>query len=482
MTGVQTCALPISVIDTLPAQMTFVSATGLGESARYDSTAHTVTWTNPPLTVGQTTTLEVVCRVKMDTPAGQIITNRVAIDSDKTPPSTVSAGAVATEAIYNPLNFRKVVTSPVSSQDDSILYARPGDEIAYRILFDNKDNDRTVSNIVIVDALPQGVEFVRATGDGSFGAYNPQTRTYTWIYASLPGGGSESVDLVVRLADDITPGTVVANRATIRSDQTPDTSKGADVTVAYEPLEVVKTVLNPAGGLDDRGRACVGAGEKITYQITVRNPARDVAVSQILIQDELPREVTFVTADGNGDIGFYDSVTHTFTWSYSLLAAGEQVSLKLEGYVSEAIEPNTVLVNAVTVTSKQAAPTRAQAEAIVCAGWIDAQMFLKPTILWRNSSQATPDLMVVVHLPEGYGMETILDTPLLLTPGDVRSTTPKIYGTSRQGKILCFFDTAALLAATQGYGQFDIQVAGRLTGGRSFVCKGKVSILRFGGP
>ncbi|HOV76492.1 MAG TPA: hypothetical protein PLS24_00570, partial [Sedimentisphaerales bacterium] len=100
----------------------------------------------------------------------------------------------------------------------------------------------------------------------------------------------------------------------------------------------------------------------------------------------------------------------------------------------------------------------------------------------RNSSQATPDLMVVVHLPEGYGMETILDTPLTLTPGDVQSTTPKIYGTSQQGKILCFFDTAALLAATQGYGQFDIQVAGRLTGGRSFVCKGKVSILRFGGP
>ncbi|HQG49278.1 MAG TPA: hypothetical protein PK373_09330, partial [Sedimentisphaerales bacterium] len=333
----------ISVIDKLPAQVTFVGATGLGAYARYDSTAHTVTWTNPPVTVGQTTTLEVVCRVKMDTPAGQIITNRVTIDSDKTPPSTVSVGAVATEAIYNPLNFRKVVVSPVSSEDDSILYARPGDEIAYRILFDNKDNDRTVSNIVIVDALPQGVEFVRATGDGSFGAYNPQTRTYTWIYASLPGGGSESVDLVVRLADNITPGTVVANRATIRSDQTPETSKGADVTVAYEPLEVVKTVLNPAGGLDDRGRACVGAGEKITYQITVRNPARDVAVSQILIQDELPREITFVTADGNGDIGFYDSVTHTFTWSYSLLAAGEQVSLKLEGYVSEAIEPNTDL-------------------------------------------------------------------------------------------------------------------------------------------
>jgi uncharacterized repeat protein (TIGR01451 family) len=471
----------ISVIDTLPAELTFVSATGQGAYAQYDQATHAITWTNPPLAVGATSTLEVVCRVRLDTAAGQIITNRVTIDSDKTPPATISTGAVATEAIYNPLNLRKVVVSP-TSDGSSTVYARPGQEVTYRILFDNKDNDHAASSIVILDVLPQGVEFVSATGDGSFGAYNRGTHTYTWTYPSLAAGASDSVDLVVRLSENIAAGTVITNKATIKSDQTPDTNKGTDITVAYEPLEVTKTVVSPSGGLDDRGRPCVGAGQKITYRITFRNPSKDVAISQILITDEMPPEITFVTADGNEDFGYYNSFTHTYVWTYSLLTAGAEASLQLVGYIGEAIEPNTILVNTVTVTSKQAAPTRARADAVVCAGSIEAQMFLKPTILWRNSSGATPDLMVVVHLPEGYGMEQIASTPLVLTPGNVQSTTPKIYGTSQQGKVLCFFDTAGLLAATQGYGEFDIQVTGKLVGGRSFVCDGKVAILRFGGP
>jgi fimbrial isopeptide formation D2 family protein/uncharacterized repeat protein (TIGR01451 family) len=474
--------IEITVMDRLPPEVTFVSATGQGVCGQYDSDAHTFTWTNPPLTVGGPTTLEVVCRVKSDTAAGQIITNRVTIDSDKTPPSTVSAGAVATEAIYNPLNLHKVVVSPESSDDSTVLYARPGEEVAYRIDFDNKDNDHEVGNIVIVDILPRDVEFVRATGDGDFGAYDRETHTYTWTFASLAAGASGSVDIAVRLSENIVAGTVIINEASIKSDQTPKTDKGTDITVAYQPLEVAKTVVSPSGRSDDRGRPCVGAGERITYQITFRNPARDVAISQILVTDEMPPEITFVTADGNEDFGSYDSITHSFTWNYPMLVAGAEASLQLVGYVSEAIEPNTVIVNTVTVTSKQAAPSQARADAVVCAGSIQGQMFLKPTIIWRNQSQATPDLMVVVHLPEGCGMEQIVDAPLVLTPGNVQSTTPKIYGASQQGKVLCFFDTAAILAATQGYGEFPIQVTGKLIGGRSFVCDGKVAILKFGGP
>ncbi|MEN6335731.1 MAG: hypothetical protein ABFE01_15880, partial [Phycisphaerales bacterium] len=71
----------VSVVDSLPAEVAFVSATGEGTYARYDEASHAVTWTNPPMTSGVTSTLEVVCRVKPGTQAGQIITNRVTIDS-----------------------------------------------------------------------------------------------------------------------------------------------------------------------------------------------------------------------------------------------------------------------------------------------------------------------------------------------------------------------------------------------------------------
>jgi len=90
--------------------------------------------------------------------------------------------------------------------------------------------------------------------------------------------------------------------------------------------------------------------------------------------------------------------------------------------------------------------------------------------------------MVGGHLPEGYGMDRIADKPLVLTPGDAQSTDMRIYGSNKQGKILCFFDTAPLLAATRGYGEFAIQVTGELTDGISFVCDGTISILASDNP
>ena len=178
----------VSVVDKLPAEMAFVGATGHGTFGQYDPATHTYRWQNPPLTPGVRTCLELVCRVQPYTTPGQIITNRVTIDSDKTPPSTVSVGAVATEATYNPLNIRKVVVTPEPAADGSTLYGRPGEDVTYRITFDNKDNDHAVGNVVLVDALPEKVEFVDATCDGVHGSYDRATHTYTWAWSSLAAG------------------------------------------------------------------------------------------------------------------------------------------------------------------------------------------------------------------------------------------------------------------------------------------------------
>ena len=253
------------------------------------------------------------------------------------------------------------MVSPEPTGDGSILYARPGDQITYRIAFDNKDNDYAVSKIVIVDALPQQVQFVSATSDGLFGSYDRGTHTYTWVWPSLGPRAAASVDLTVRLAENVPAGAVITNRATIKSDQTPQEGKDTDITVAFSPLEVEKTAVSPAGETDDRGRPRVGAGEQVTYKIRFRNPSRDVAVTQITILDKLPPEMTFVSAEGDRDFGSYNSVSHTFAWQYPLLAAGGDVSLQLVVQVKEAVEPNVVVSNMVTVTSKQAAPSQARA-------------------------------------------------------------------------------------------------------------------------
>ena len=165
--------------------MAFVSATGHGVYGAYDRATHTYKWQNPPLAPGVRTCLELVCRVEPNTPPEQVIQNRVTIDSDKTPAFHGHRRRHRHRGDLPSAQSPQVRGPPEPTGDGSTLYARPGDQITYRIAFDNKDNDYAVSKIVIVDALPQQVQFVSATSDGLFGSYDRGTHTYTWIWPSL---------------------------------------------------------------------------------------------------------------------------------------------------------------------------------------------------------------------------------------------------------------------------------------------------------
>lgn len=481
----------VTIQDRLPAELVFIGATGDGTFGQYDPVTHRYTWRNPPLAADGRTCLELVCRLPVHTAPDTIINNLVTIESDKTPRTTIRTRAIATEAAYHPLNIRKVVVTADGAEGESMHYARPGEMVTYRICFDNRDNEHAVSDIVLFDALGQNVQFVSATGDGVFGQYDRDTHTYTWVYPSLAAGDAACVDLTVRLNEDVPLGAVITNRATIRSDQTPEVSTRVDLIVAFAMLEVRKTVLSPLGELDDRGRPLVRPGDTVTYDIQVENPSREFEVTQVAILDDLPPEMTFVSAEGHERFGSYDPRAHTFLWLYPTLAPGGQVRLELVARVQESIPPNTVLSNLVTVTSRQAALSRTRTDVVTAKPKTDpdpdptiipAQIFVKPTHIWRNHSQATSTLLVVIHLPEGFGMETIAQTPLLLAPGNVRSSDPQIFGTETQGKVLAFFDTDPILESTEGYGWFPIEVTGTLRDGRTFRAQTTIAILKFGGP
>jgi uncharacterized repeat protein (TIGR01451 family) len=79
----------VTLIDTLPVQTVFVSASDDGV---YDAGSHSVTWVVGTLSSGaapQSVTL--VAAVKEDTVAGTILDNSVSVDSDETPPTTQHA-------------------------------------------------------------------------------------------------------------------------------------------------------------------------------------------------------------------------------------------------------------------------------------------------------------------------------------------------------------------------------------------------------
>jgi uncharacterized repeat protein (TIGR01451 family) len=473
----------VLVVDRLPSEMVFVDATDNGYSGRYDPNTHTYTWHNPPLT-GARASLQLVVRLKPTTPVGQIITNLVTLNTDKTPPTTTGVDVIATEATYRPLNIGKAVVTGSTGVDSPTVYVSPGDQIAYRICIDNKSNEHAVGNVVIRDSLPAQVEFVSATGDGDFGAYDPVSHAYLWSYPWLAAGQSVCVDLVVRVGSDALPGMIITNTASVRSDQTPDTNDADIVIVAQKPLELRKTIFAGAGGTpDQRGRLGVNAGGEITYALAFKNPSPDQTVTRVALTDALPPEVSFVRADVGESTGSYNPADHTYTWLCNPLAPREEVIMKLVVRVDEHAEPNTVISNWAVVRSQETPATRARVDAVVRAEAVQlpADLFFDPPHLFRNNSKDTKSLMVILHLPEGCGRELIADTRLVMTPGAIEATSQSVFGTSTQGKIVGFFPTSAILAATEGYGGFRLTVTGRLKDGRAFVGKGVLTIFGFGG-
>jgi uncharacterized repeat protein (TIGR01451 family) len=475
----------VRLTDTLPPEVDFVRATGY-----YVATGRTCTWSYPELTPKESYTVDVVVRLHDDVTAGTTITNAAAIVSDETLATRTSVDIAV--ANFRPLRLQKTLTEGAVGQPDSKGRSSvvAGSTITYTICFSNPATNKTVTDVSIVDTLPREVTFISADGDRSFGFYDAGgdkvPPTYTWRYTSLPPNTEKCLKLVVRVNDNVAADTVISNAAMISTAQTPSTTTQLDVVAraaSSASLRLQKTLIDGAVGLpDSMGRPSVNAGSTLTYRLRFSNAATNAAMTAVSVVDTLPRQVTFVRADGDGSFGSYNAGgttgTPTYTWQFASLAPGEERYVDLVVRVNDSVDPNTVIVNSATISSAQMSATTAQLDVVVRTASVLSVMYVKPDQIYRSSSTAGVNLMVVVHLPVGIGMDAISSTPLVLTPGNVTAAGQEIFGTSTQGKVLCFFGVAPVLAATQGYGDFPLKVTGLLKDGRPFVAESKISILK----
>ncbi len=478
----------VRLIDTLPPQVRFVGATDDGLFGRYDRDAHTYTWTYPQLASGESNTVDLVVRLDAAVAGGTRITNNAMIESDDTPLARAAVDVLV--VTYDPLRLQKTLVRGALNQPDvkGRAQVEVGVPLTYQISFTNPAGNQAATQVTVVDTLPREVRFLSADGDRDFGAYDPNTHTYTWRYSSLEPGREYQLMLVVSVQKGTEPGTVIRNSAYITSLQTPQTTTNVDVIVATpSPMLLLHKTLagGGTGQQDNLGRPFVNAGGVLTYTISFSNPPANKAVTQVLLVDILPREVSFKRADSDGSFGVYDPVRHIYTWRYPSLAPGAEQSVNLVVQVNEKTNPDTVISNSASLSSQETTTASVRSEAVVIAPPItdvQGQMYFKPDHLFRNSSTTQGDLMVVVHLPEGIGRDAISEAALVMTPGHILATGQVIFGTSTQGKVLCFFSIKSILGATQGYGQFPLTVTGRLRDGRSFAAERTISILKFGGP
>ncbi|MEH6586204.1 MAG: hypothetical protein V7720_06580 [Halioglobus sp.] len=308
-------ATNITLIDELPPETSFVSATGGG----VESSPGVVTWTGAAIQVGALASVAVTVQVDASTPDQTVLVNRAVVDSDETAPEQALA-LVLVDA--NPR------LGLIKSADQQVVEA--GDVIGYTL---DVENITTIDaeNVIVSDTLPSDVVVESISGGGveSGGAI-------TWSLGTLVGGAEASVGFTARTIVPLPNDTRVINRVL------------ADADGIFEPAySQVETRINstPVLNLEKTGdKVIVQPGDTITYTITAINTGNAIA-SDLVLEDTIPENTTYVTSTGPSAV-----VGSTVVWNIEELTIGIPEVFTLSVEVDSPLPDQTKIFNSATLS------------------------------------------------------------------------------------------------------------------------------------
>ena len=320
-------AADVAVTDTLPAGVTFVSATGTDWTCT--NTGDTsVSCLRTALATG--TTAPAITVVVTAPAAATTLTNTASVASTTADADTTNNTDTATTQVTASADLSVVKTGPAS------VVASGG--VSYSLAVANA-GPSSATDVAVTDVLPSGVTFVSAAGSGWTCTHVAST-SVTCTLPVLAANDSAAVITVVvtspAAAGSLTNTASVAS-ATADPDSTNNTDDVTTTVTASANLAITKT-----------GPPAVAAGGSIAYSLTVSN-AGPSAADALLVTDTLPAGVTFVSADGSG-------------WTCTHVAS-TSVSCTLPTLASGATAP----VITVVVTAPAAAATLSNTASVTSA-------------------------------------------------------------------------------------------------------------------
>ncbi|MFE7414818.1 DUF7927 domain-containing protein, partial [Streptomyces laurentii] len=199
----------------------------------------------------------------------------------ETPSGTGPSEATATIDLRAVPNIRITKSGPTHTAADtnvSYLIAASNSPI-------NPDRPRgtlALDDVVISDVLPEGTEFVAATGGGT---YDPATHTVTWNMPTLQGTTTFSQSVTVRYpSPTFSVGDVLTDTASV-------SGTGHGTTTTHEEDTTFTTTItakdpNARGDFRKTGPPAAFEGQDAFYQLEIGN--HSVVVASATIDDQIP--------------------------------------------------------------------------------------------------------------------------------------------------------------------------------------------------
>jgi len=297
------CALnQVTVVDTLPAGMSFVSATPVA-----DASAGLITWADlGPLAAGESKMITLVAHI--DPGAAGTLNSTVSVEGEP-----IHAEGVTDDAYY-----AITALSPAVSVDTiaTLTEGAPSTDVTYEINVTNT-GDCILNPVTVVETMPTGMSFVSATP-----VANASAGLITWSdLGPLAAGESKTLTLVAH----INPGASGTLNSTVSAEGKPIHGDGV-TDDAYSTI----TALSPAIAVDTIASPTTSApGTDVTYEINVTNTG-DCILNPVTVVETMPTGMSFVSATpvANASAGL-------ITWSdLGPLAAGESKTLTLVAHIN----------------------------------------------------------------------------------------------------------------------------------------------------
>src|SRR5664279_1196539 len=230
----------VTVTDTLPLGVTFVSATGGGVN-----TSGVVSWSLGTLTSGQVSNVTVT----VTAPASGSLTNTARV-------STPTGDPNSTNNVTAPVVTSVTPVADVAIGKTGSASVLASSNLVYTISVTNF-GPSSASSVTVTDTLPLGVTFVSATGGGV-----NTSGVMSWTLGTLANGQVSNLTVTVTAPASGS----LTNTARV-STPTGDPNSTNNVTTP-----VITTVTSVADvGIGKVGPASVLAGSNLVYTISVTN-------------------------------------------------------------------------------------------------------------------------------------------------------------------------------------------------------------------
>jgi uncharacterized repeat protein (TIGR01451 family) len=296
--------------DPMPANTTFVSATGGGTLS-----GGTVTWSLGTLNGGANGSVTLVVRVATPLNDGTVITNSgESLDSAQTTP--VSAPNVQSTVRSSPTLGLTLTDGPDPVQ--------AGGTLTYTLNYTNTGSS-AATGTTLSATVPSNSTFVSATAGGALSG-----STVSWSLGSLAVGTSGAVQLVVQVRSPLVNGTTLT--AGPFSIDCAETAAVSSATVTTAVISAPAISLAQTDSPDP-----VPAGATLTYTLSYSNSGNADATS-VVLTDTIPASTSFVSATGGGTLN-----GSTVTWPLGTLAAGGSGSVQMTVQVASPMTNGTSL-------------------------------------------------------------------------------------------------------------------------------------------